>query len=59
MVLRRGSKGERQKKEILKCPAMGCPPSRVPGANFNCSGRHSKVHRQPCPMDDADQGVGL
>lgn len=59
MVLRRESKEERQRKEILKCPAMGCPPSPVPGANLNCSGRQQKVHKQPCPGDDADQRVGI
>lgn len=59
MVLRRESKEERQKKEILKCPAMGCPPFLVPGANFNCSGRPQEVHSLPCPMDDADQGVDI
>lgn len=53
-MLWRESKGKRQKKEILKCPARGYPPSRVPGADLNCSGRYTVQ-----PMDDADQGVGV
>lgn len=53
MVLRRESQEERQKKEILKYPARECPPSLVPGANLDSTGRHQKVPEQPCPVDDA------
>lgn len=59
MVLRRESKEERQRKEILKCPALGCPPSPVPGANLNCCGRHQKVHNHPCLVGDTDHRVDI
>lgn len=48
MVLRRESKGERQKKEILKCPAMGVllleclgqTPAAVEGTG-SCTNSHA------------------
>lgn len=54
-MLWRESKGKRQKKEILKCPARGYPPSRVPGQTSTAVEGTQTVR----PMDDADQGVGV
>lgn len=51
----RESKGERRKKEILKCPARGVLLLKVPGAEI---GRQWREVRKRQALDDTDQRAG-